>query len=298
MPDRAILALQNVANYDSYVQTTNEYITNQILVKRGTETIFALDIETHSTTISHVTTENGDKNVAADLSSTTTGTEFENTTTRDLDYTLMGELRLINGTLYLQVSHHPEAESLVVTDPPSGWQIINVENPVTIDSLDTLALASWITFQTNHDHLVGRMGDWMLSHYPTVDALTSQTTETNIQNGSLEDGTPVDVIRFSGEGLASGLANSIPFIVNSPDGWAVLQAGIENPSITFTIDQHNQIRNRIISYNVIVENIDAGLLIEAEPNTRTSIIMTVNIVESYAKINATIQPADLPPISD
>lgn len=295
LEDRAVIALQNMANYESYIQTTNEYVTIQVIVKADNERVYFLEREVETSTVSHVILNGEKRNISAEITSVISDVEHEDGESSEINYGLEAELRLVDGTLFMRVNYD-DSDSELSSLPPEEWIVLTAENIPAFDGADTVGLDHWINFQNSEGNLVGRMGDHMLLLYESSDTLVSLAEDINKQAGALEDGTPVDVIRFFGEGLADGIANTLPFDVPNPDAMTALQAGIQFPTIAFTIDGNNQMRNRIISYNVVTENINGAVFGLDEPNARISIIMTVNIVEVYSEINGDFQPVGSPTI--
>ncbi len=297
LEDRAVIALQNMADYESYIQTTNEYVTTQIIVKVDDERVYFLEREAETSTVSHVIISDAVRNISAEITSMIRDVEHEDGESSEINYGLEAELRLVDDTLFMRVNYD-DSESEFSSLPPEEWIVLTAANIPAFDGADTLGLNHWINLQNNNSNLVGRMGERMLSLYGSASTLTSIAEDINRQTGTLEDGTSVDVIRFFGEELADGVANTIPFDVSNSDAMAVLQAGIQFPTIAFTIDKNNQMRNRIISYNVVVENIDGAVFGIDEANAGISIIMTVNIVEVYADINSDLEAVEPPILSE
>jgi hypothetical protein len=290
--ERALAAMQATKTYTTAVEesTLSVAIDLQIVVSGeglGDMSIGVTGAESLESTTYRI--EGDPRNLHAFL---TSDVLYSGDMMDDEDYTLTGEVRLVDGVLYAKVDR--EARSGSDLDPiPDGWVII--DNPDDWPALESLSLDSYLESpdqETEQDIL----------NMP--DSLFDTVTGVSVEQATLDDGTPVDVVTLDIRGDELREVFSQAALLDSDlalglDVNALMDQLSDDSLLTVAVSIDDQEQARQINFQLVFDfpTLDVATLFGEDLDGMSGTVglkMEITGVSQYSGINEPLDPVAAP----
>lgn len=284
MVERVIAAINASESYTSFVSTVTETVSNTMTIHMGNSASTAEESYTIQQETRYSTGENGQPNSSTTATAQVSSLAFGST--ERTQYTLQAEMRVVDGVLYVNAQREAPA-SADLSAMPEGWVI--VQGADEWPALKVLQLGDELRNLDSPD-----LFD------PNVPLLFKDATSAAQSAGTLDDGTPVEVITLTltGQDLRRGLGDYMG-AKDPTASTAVYYGGIDLDQSSWTVVFSLNDQDQIVAFTADASIVWTGFdLNKMSPQTAKGTLLDQATVlkgtYQISDINAPLEPVAAP----
>lgn len=283
--DRALAALQSIDTYASYVKTMTQTDTSNVTISYG-ENQQVTDFNAINDETTTFIRQGNSANVHTLITRTYNMLINSQGNEQRISYTAEAEMRYVDEKLYFQ-SRYTDLEGNVPILAP-GW--IEIDDPTIFPNLEHYNLES---------RLQEIRGEKFELFKQDPEILKPLITEVTNDSGTLDDGTPVEMITLTitAENLAEILRLDPDFDPGAADSLLFQQLTDESQaSITISIDDQGQARALTSTLLLIGDNVDMHALSPSDVPEGVTVTFRNEVISQsvYTQINEPLEPVGVP----
>jgi hypothetical protein len=224
--------------------------------------------------------EDGSRNIATTVTGYASNEEVGPGGELALEFTIMAEARVVDGTLYVNAAY--ETPDPMLPELPAGW--VEVEDPAAYDVFDSLQLDDLI--DVDDDEL-----------FDDPDLVKETAQDVQVESITLEDGTAADriTVTFARDGLLAAYSAQDDLDQGALD---LFNAADESSGATFEVVLEADNTPRQVTINMALRTTDTdanALNPELYPEGMfLSFDLTGTETEAYSDFDADVEPATVP----
>jgi hypothetical protein len=285
--DRVLQAIAASDSYSTFVHETDETRANTQSIHRGEKTATSSQTSVFQRATHFIDKANGQANI--DMLMSVQVTEQTFAAEQPVAYSLEGELRLVDGVLYVQAQRQSDSEDSL-PPMPDGWVIVT--NADDWPALDVLQLEARLRDVASPDVFSA-----------DIALLLQEATSATLTRATLDDGTPVDQITLvlTGDDMGRGAA-AFATATDDRETTAILYDHMDldqsSWTMVFSLNDQDQIVHYAAETQMVWTDFDVHLISPQTPEgTLLSQTNTMSASSTLSGIGEPLEPVPAPEIT-